>query len=344
VLDAHYTVHDSAAVVERIEHDLSHVLDVVQRADPHLHSLVLTGGFARGEGATLHGVPQNDYDLIAIRGTGRPREPYADTRAQLEADLGLHVDLATVPRWRLAWVAPSIFWYETALRGRVLWGRDLLDKIPIRDPRKIDPAEGLRLLVNRAAGLLLVTEPAQAHARRLQAAKAILAAADARLLTMGEFAPSQTERWLRVRTLRKAGRILAVDPDWLNWAFAYKVDPASAPPREAGEAWRVAAQSLLDAVPAALRHAGLRSLDEYARRDGLLSFLFYLRRSRSVAGARRMILHPTGRVRVATLRLLAASLDGRVRPEEAQRSFGNLAPGGENPLACLQALRRATLQ
>jgi|GEM_PF-2185777 len=342
-----FTIHDTPGLVRRIQGDLDVITASVRRADPHLRSLLLTGGFARGEGAAFRGAPQNDYDLVAVRRMGRPRVPYERVRADLERRLGLHIDLAPVGAWRLPFVSRSIFWYETAQRSRVLWGADVRRRIRIQDAKDIRPQEGLRLLVNRAAGLLLVTESHDAHARRLQAAKGILAALDAQLLATGHFAPSQRERWQIFEDMRLRGQApegLEAVQDWLEWAYTFKVAPDEAAPKDAGDAWREASKILLDAVPVALTHARLSSLDEYARRDGVLSHVFYLRRSADVPGARRLVLNPTGRVRVGTLRLLAASLDGRVDPDVAQRSFERLVTLRDDPLKRLEALRHATLQ
>jgi hypothetical protein len=342
-----YTVRDTPAVVARIESDLARVTETVQQADSGLQSLVLTGSFARGDGAVLDGVPQNDYDFVAFRGVARPRLGYAALRLHLEDRLGLHVDLAPVAAWRLRWVSPSIFWYETALRGRVLWGKDLLGRIPVRRAKDIDPAEGMRLLVNRAAGLLLATAEDDAQAMRLQAAKALLAAADAWLLARGGFSPGQVDRWQRLGTMRHGGpfppELERLWP-WLQWAYLFKVEPDAAPPRDAVQAWQAAARAVLDAVPTALASAGFPSLKAYARHDGIAGHLVYLRRSAEVEGARRLALHPTGTVRVATLRLLEASLDGQVRPEAARDCLRGVARVGSEPLRTLRTLRLATLQ
>lgn len=344
---ASYTVDDTPAVVRRVEDDLDHVEATVREGDPALRSLVLTGGFARGEGAVFDGQPQNDYDFVALRGFGRPDRPYAEMAHELEDRLGLHIDLAPVSVWRLRWVAHSIFWYETALRGRVLWGEDLLDRIPVQRPEDIDPAEGLRLLVNRAAGLLLVRQHGDDHAHRIQASKGLLGAADAHLLAEGQFPPSQKERWRRIQDADFDGS----DPDvfrslepWLRWAYQFKVRPDRAESRDAETAWQVAAQAVHDAVPTALRHAGLSSLDAYGRRDGILDHLVYLRRAGRVAGARPWLHNPTGQVRVATLRLLEASIDGTIRPEAARRFLGPIVDESEEPLTRLRELRAATLQ
>lgn len=342
-----FTALDTPALVERIRHDLAEVVAAVRDADPALRSLVLTGGFARGEGTVLDGVPQNDYDFVAVRGLGRPREPYPAIADRLGRLLGLHVDLAAVPAWRLRRAPASIFWYETALRGRVLWGEDLLHRIPIRNPADLDPGEGLRLLGNRAAGLLLATEVEDGYAVRLQAAKALLAALDVHLLAAGEFAPSQAERWRRFQALlaaKQAPPALLMSAPLVAWAFRFKTDPAAAGQRDPEDAWRGARRVLLQAVPAALRQAGLEALGPHGRADSLLERLTYLARAGSVPGARRVLLHPSGRVRVATLRLLEATPDGRVRAAAAEECFRGIAPAGADPLATLRALRTATRQ
>lgn len=342
-----YTIDDSPAIVERIEVDLDRIVDAVREADPHLRSLILTGGFARGEGTVVDGDPQNDYDLVAIRGLGRPERSYETVRRELEDEIGLHIDLAPVPSWRLRWVPSSIFWYETRHRGRCLWGEDLLDQIPVDGVEELDEAEGLRLLVNRAAGLLLVTSTSDGHAHRIQAAKGLLAAMDAHLLAWGTFPPSQTERWEALRRLRSEGAIpegLQAHADWLRWAFRWKVDPQSVEDPDGLEAWRAAARAILDAVEPALGHAGFDSLDDYESSDGLIDHLHYFRHAGDIPEAPRLLRHPTGRVRAATLRLLDASADGLVRSDAARRYLGDFAEVNGQPLELLEDLRQATLQ
>jgi predicted nucleotidyltransferase len=345
-----YTVRDSPATVERIERDLDRIVQCVRAADRRVRAVVLTGGFARGEGAVLDGAPQNDYDLIAVRSVGPTRQPYPRVRAQLEAELGLHVDLAPVPAWRLPLVPASIFWYETALRGRTLWGEDVLHRLPVRDAGDLEPSEGLRLLVNRAAGLLLVTaRPATADpgGHRLQAAKGLLAAMDVHLLRVGAFPPSQRERHERFSALHRDGSLAHigdVEAEWFHWAYDFKVDPGNAAPRAPLAAWRAARRAILRAVPAALDHAGLASLLEYGRNDGWLDRLQAARNLRRRPPGLRFAWNPTGKVRVATIRLLGATPDAVVRPEVAARCLGEARPALANPVARLEALRGVTLQ
>jgi hypothetical protein len=343
-----YTIRDTPAVRARVDGDLRLCVREVRRADPALRSLVLTGGFARGEGAVKGGAPQNDYDLVAVRGLGAPREPYPAVRARLEASLGLHVDLQPVWAGRLRWVRPSIFWYETARRGRVLWGEGVLARIPVRAAEQLDPCEGLRLLVNRAAGLLLALPDAEPDLLRLQASKALLAALDAHLLALGGFAPSQRERWAvfeGLLDLRRAPPALEGQAEWLGWAFEAKVEPDRARQPNGEEAWRAGAAALLAAVPAALRHAGLRDLGAYARRSAWIDDLvFRLHGAPLAPGARRLARHPTGRVRVATLRLLEDVLRGEGASPRARADLGRVTRARGEPVELLRQLRRATLQ
>jgi hypothetical protein len=343
-----YTVRDTPEVVARVDGDLEAILDAVRRADPGLRALVLSGGFARGEGGVLRGQPQNDYDLVALRGLAPPpRGAYARVRAALEPRLGLHLDLQPVWEGRLPWVRPSVFWYETALRGRVLWGPgDLLARIPVRDAAQLDPTEGLRLLVNRAAGLLLARPERDPHLHRIQASKGFLAAMDAHLLARGLFAPSQRERWTAFAGLK--GREGLPEPmadrlAWLEWAFRFKVDPERAGEPDAEAAWREAALAILDAVPDALRCAGLRGLEEYARADRLTDNVVWRVRALGHAEAARssrwLARHATGRLRVATLALLRDTVEGMPEGPRARRELALLTKPRGDPVRTLARLR-----
>lgn len=342
-----YTVRDTPEIESRIESDLETVVETVHEGDPNLESLVLTGGFARGEGTVIDGEPQNDYDFVAVRSLGRTRTGYDEMTTELEHELGLHIDLAPVQAWRLPFVSRSIFWYETALRGRVLTGDDPLPRIPIQDPDDIDETEGLRLLVNRAAGLLLATRKQDPHEHRIQASKGLLAALDAHLLGAGAFPPSQTERWERFRALEQEGnapRPLEAAKPWLAWAYGFKMHPAEHQDKNARDAWNAAARSILDAVPAALDHAGFDSLDAYEKDDGIADHVHYLLNASSVPQAPRLVQNPTGRVRAATLRILDASRDATVDARPAKRHLRPFRPDGTPPLDLLEKLRSATLQ
>jgi hypothetical protein len=128
------------------------------------------------------------------------------------------------------------------------------------------------------------------------------------------------------------------------WAYRFKTDPSTVGHRSSVDAWMGARRLLLHAIPAALAHAGLPSLDDYARHDSLLDRATYAWRARRVPEARRWVLDPTGRVRVGTLRLLQATEDMQVDPDVAARCFAGVARFGAEPLRSLEAMRQATRQ
>lgn len=330
-----YTIQDDDRIRQRIDADLETVCRTVRDGDPRLEALVLTGGFARGEGMVIDGEPKNDYDFVAFRRGGACR-PYAKMAAELAVATGLPIDLHPVWVHRLRWLSPSIFWYETAVRGRVLWGdKGVLQRIPIQEASRIAPGESMRLLCNRAAGLLLACAPDD-DAKRLQACKALLGALDAHLLVHGIFPPTHIERWRVYLILQRTGqspRSLERIHDALDWAIQYKTQPTQAPPMDADVAWREAASAILAAVPAALDHCGVPDLDAYARQDSWPERLHYWLRGRWPQKGPWM-LHPSCRVRVATLQALQAKLlPARKRPEDLPEDVG-----------WLRGMRSATLQ
>jgi hypothetical protein len=341
-----FTQHDDAATRRRIGSDLDAIVRAVRAEDPAVKALVLTGSFSRGEGGFAGGAPQNDYDLVAVRGAAALGNPYPRLRSSLEQELGVHIDLAPIRTWRLRHVRRTIFWYEVALRGRTLHGTDVLAQIPIRDAADLEPDEALRLLSNRAAGLLFAAESGARADLLLQSSKALLAAADVELLAQGVFAPSQTERQtLRRQRGRPSASLFSPDlEEWFDWAFELKVDPAHAPPRGGRAAWHVARRAVLLALPAALRRAGLASLGQAARRDRAADQVLFMTRAWHV-GARPWVGHATARVRVASLAMLeAARGPKRPAPRLPRRYLRGLASPAVPPVAALASLRAVTSQ
>lgn len=328
-----YTVHEDPAIRTRIDRDMDRIVRTVQTGDPQLKALVLTGGFGRGEGTVINGEPQNDYDFVAIRRAGSSR-PYPEMAQELATRIGLPIDLHPVWAPRLPWVGRSIFWYETALRGRVLFGDpNILRRIRINHESRISRGEPMRLLANRAAGLLLACEPDD-RAKSIQACKALLAVVDAHLLIHGTFPPTHVERWEIHQKMAKEDRLpprLRGLSDVLTWAYLYKTNPALAPPMDASIAWLEAATAILESVPSALRYCGAKDLDEYAQKDTWGERLHYWLRGR---GDGPWMSHPSSQARVLTLQ----TLEAKQFPQRSPHT--NVARN----LEALQTLRHTTLQ
>lgn len=285
-LDFPHAEDVSLAAEIRIRTDLAAIARRVAHEDRHLHALVLTGGFSRGEGTVRHDAPVNDYDLVAIRRAPGAGGLYQRLGHDLTEEIGLEVDLMPVWKARLPFVGRKLFWLDVRLGGRVLVGDPgALDAIRRFTPADVDRAEIARLLGNRAAGLLLALPgpdaPVDVEMRDLQATKAVLAALDATLLHQGLYAPRLRERL--ALTLGHPDHALFSTA--VEWKLKGRADlPA--------DWWDEAAACLLRAVDA----TGARRM-----RDGPVEVLIHLLR------ARRLRFSPSRAVRETAWELLAMS-------------------------------------
>jgi hypothetical protein len=162
-----YTLKGSPALDARIDADMARIAEAVQRSrcGRMVRSLVLLGGYGRGEGTPfIRGgaeLPFNDYDLVVVtRPLSRRRRGVvqADLRAleqRLSADVGLPVDLCLYAANTLAAAEFSLLNYEMKYGHRVIWGEpDSLSLMPSYPAGAIPLSEGTRLLLNRGKLLL----------------------------------------------------------------------------------------------------------------------------------------------------------------------------------------------
>jgi predicted nucleotidyltransferase len=247
-LEFPFTCRDSAALREAVERDLQKAVDILVENDPGLWSIVLTGGFARGEGTALGNVPANDYDLLIVR-RAQPIPPglYSTLGDELAAACSIPFDIKPVWKGRLGHVAPKIFWYETREAGRTVAGPEVRDRIrPIRSD-EIPLSEGIRLLANRAAGLVEVasaTGEVRPEALVLQARKAQLACGEALLLARRAYHWSLRERARRLSTLEFPPSLLPAVRRAIE-AAEWKLDPTAVPSPNPEDLWESAKHDLL---------------------------------------------------------------------------------------------------
>ena len=143
---------------------------------PDLKSIVLSGGFGRGEGSLEEKdgqlVPVNDFEIYLVaeykiseeklnraaneasknlkfKNWGVPfytfsREDYADT---------FYIDMKAFQPEELKKVLPMIKYYELRNASTVVWGEDYLKNIPDFKVEDLPLAEGFRILLNRISML-----------------------------------------------------------------------------------------------------------------------------------------------------------------------------------------------
>jgi hypothetical protein len=166
------------AVNGMIGRQLETVCDVLLKSVPAVQSIILTGGFARGEGPVkVKGgriYPYNDYDITAVSGRPPGKEEVDAIATAASESIGsrgikifypfrkegqklkdnFYVDLKVVARDELLSSAPRIRNYELRNHGLVLYGSDLRNLVPDFSLSEIPLSEGMKLLMDRMSQLV----------------------------------------------------------------------------------------------------------------------------------------------------------------------------------------------
>ena len=203
------------------------VVAEIVRAVPGLRSVLLAGGFGRGEGSVelRDGGPRliNDFDIYIITRRYVPDDYLEEMATRCSALIGkggqayeeafeerytferfFHVDIRCLVESRLRLLPPSIRYFELR-HAAVLWGDDLRSRLPQIAPADLPRPEGLRLLMNRMTLLIMafhrrfIVDPdsMSEDERGILAyyvAKGYLAIAEALLLFADDYRPTYTER------------------------------------------------------------------------------------------------------------------------------------------------------
>jgi hypothetical protein len=252
---------------------------LAERLPGKLVGLVLTGSFSRGEGTVL---PVNDHlrvlgdieflvvvprlaDYRALR--RRVGDWGREASAQLGAP-GVAVDIEFGPveigylRHR---ARPSIFVYDLATHGKVVWGpADLLRAIPAFGPENIPREDAVHLVFNRTIEQLEAYDRLEGLAGEAlldvayQRVKLVLDLAGSALAFAGAHATSYAERpaafaRLLARTPQLAARLPATFEVELERAARAKLDPGAEPLLPPGDAATQRAwlqRRIVDGVPA----------------------------------------------------------------------------------------------
>lgn len=164
-----YTVYGSDALEARIESFLSVIAEKTDEIfdDGDLVALILGGGYGRAEGGV--GVQDgkeklfNDFDLFVIVNempSGKKAlysEKLAHLSEQLEGEIEIDVDFGPLKTLKdLRNLEPTLMMYELIQAHIVVLGdKNVLSGIGPREFEEVPFMEGIRLIMNRSAGLML---------------------------------------------------------------------------------------------------------------------------------------------------------------------------------------------
>ncbi|MBN1425007.1 hypothetical protein JXA88_10655 [Candidatus Fermentibacteria bacterium] len=245
------------------------IADIASARIPGLVSLVLGGSFARGEGTFIRQAagwePYKDYDLFAVVDNGSLRKAahaVDEVRQAAYEALGyppydeekpspgrFHIGLAVMSVNTLARLPHDLANVELKLTGQVVWGHNLLERIPA-DPTQIPPESGLRPVLNKLIGLVeqwgpWVDSAALPPQEILQSiaydrAKATLDLVAALLLLRGQWTPGYAARNLTLSIAEENGPLLqgiGALSQRADAALVFKLNPAGPDPSEGAALW-----------------------------------------------------------------------------------------------------------
>jgi hypothetical protein len=182
------TLHNQDDIDRDIRQDLDHIINSIASGNFDYFSIYLIGAFGRGEGTVKFDGQRwravNDYDLLVIAQNCEKIGPFLKTLSNklaqsLEVDF---VDLGCVQRSSLPYLECTIQNYDFKYASKLIAGEDVLNEVPQFRPEAIAPYEIVRLICNRAAGLLSAYLPENAgspHYYANQCMKACIAVGDA---------------------------------------------------------------------------------------------------------------------------------------------------------------------
>jgi len=218
---------------------------IVSLRSRNVRSIVLTGGFGRGEGGVISDgqgsfQPVNDYDMLVItRRDNLPARLWLRRRLKalepaLSKACGVRVDIACKTPRMLRDLPHTVDACETALGHRVLRGDSApLEAICWRDPAQLPALEAIRYLFNRGAALLWARRMLEASAGNnedqrqfvwIAIQKARLSWGDALLLLNGRYAPSYSARMDRLSEIALPDELGFVR-DAYREALRFKLQP-----------------------------------------------------------------------------------------------------------------------
>ena len=244
------------------------VADIINEIVARLHprAVIIAGGFGRGEASVIEEDNRlrflSDCEITLVSGKRISRKAIncliADIYQRTSLEVVLHNSIMLLIFSSFPWLKrlfgklwkPSILHYDLKHGAMVVFGENVLKKIPDVRPNDIPVWEGIRLIFNRMAAVLKYFP--DSDERRDESIywinKVILACQDALLLSVGQYHHSYKTRNMIFNELLQSqfGELEEKLPKFLSlasMATSYKLNPVKdAYPEGIGELWFDSAQ------------------------------------------------------------------------------------------------------
>lgn len=221
-----------------IDRKMETIVSEVRKNIPEVKSIILMGGYGRGEGAIeIHkGAPRlvNDFDMYIVTNKQMGDDFLEEVAMKCSKRIGVggfahpekfedsydfnkffHVDIRSLSERSLPSLLPSVRYYEMKNSASIIWGENSLKKFPAFEPKDIPLSEGLRLIMNRMMLLIMSFYPkftkdknSMSRAERdimgYYIAKSYITMGEALLLLSGDYKPTYRGRAKEFRKVYKS--------------------------------------------------------------------------------------------------------------------------------------------
>jgi len=169
-----YTALKDPAVEDSLQKQLDIIVEHTKTVYGRGCTVILSGGFGRGEGSIRKGqgkmaVPLHDFDVYVVTDKAASRAEHEAMENSIVGDLSkltgtdlkrenFAFGVEVVPRRSLSRLPPDLSAYEMKAASTVLYGPDIRDQIPITN-RDIPLSSGAITLFHRTTALLKNVEP-----------------------------------------------------------------------------------------------------------------------------------------------------------------------------------------
>jgi len=143
-----FTIHDNQDIYHRISSDLDLITQIILNKFTNIESIVLAGGFGRGEGSVLivdnDIQPINDYDIYIITKNNSEIVDLEDLRNSFLKRIQIRqVDIELIQAKKLKYLKPTMANYDLKYASYVFYGnKKILESIPFIDSSKLSLREG----------------------------------------------------------------------------------------------------------------------------------------------------------------------------------------------------------
>ncbi len=141
-----------------INKKLEIIVDVLKDSAPNICSIILAGGYGKGEGIIKKVKKEiklvSDFDIFVITDSRLSnrlmKQIYQKIRKKISNyDEEIDIDVRYFEKNRLKKVAPILRFYDLKYASKLIYGEDVRELIPSLEKQNLPKYEGVRLLLNR---------------------------------------------------------------------------------------------------------------------------------------------------------------------------------------------------